>query len=314
MIVVGYNAQGSASNQVVIGNSSITQTLLNGSVGLSTSTPWRTLSVVGTMGIQGLTSSSVGNALCITANNEVTTASVASCAGVSSQRFKHEITPTDLGLSTVLNMRPVAFRYNEGYGDSGKDQQFGLIAEDVQKIDQRLIILDGGGLPTAVRYDFLPTILIKAVQELNAKIEAFISNGIATIKSLQVKTENVHLTGQVCVDNGTYNICVTKDQFSQMLLNAGGTVLIPSPTISPTYSSSNIISTPIPTTSPAVTPEATSTPEITPTPSQTPTASTTPSVTPTPEVTPTPSVEPTPTPTLTPSPTVAPDAETPVIL
>ncbi len=153
-------------------------------VGIATSSPWRTLSVTGTVAFNGLTTSAVGNAVCITAGREITTANSASCLGVSSQRFKKNIEDADLGLSTIHALRPVTFDYKEGYGDSGKDQQFGLIAEEAYDVDRRLAVLDAKGVPTTVRYDFLPTILIKAVKELSAKVDDLIDQGLGSLKAL----------------------------------------------------------------------------------------------------------------------------------
>ena len=159
-----YGSTGGTNNYDAIFNG-------GGNIGIGTTSPWRRLSVTGTVGFDGLTSSATGDAICITANKEITTASGASCLGVSSQRFKHDIVDLDLGLSTVLNLRPVGFLYNEGYGDSGTVQQFGLIAEEAYAVDPRLAVLDAGGLPTTVRYDFLAPLLIKSVQQIGRVID-----------------------------------------------------------------------------------------------------------------------------------------------
>jgi hypothetical protein len=47
-IVIGYNAIGLGANTAVLGNSGITKTVLQGSVGIGTTSPWSTLSVNGT--------------------------------------------------------------------------------------------------------------------------------------------------------------------------------------------------------------------------------------------------------------------------
>jgi len=275
-----------------------------GSVGIATTSPSSKLTVNGTsyfagamlatssVTFTGLSTNAVASALCIDSSGLISTASVAACSGVSSQRFKHNILDTDLGLSTILNLRPVSFRYNQGFGDSGKDQQFGLVAEEVQKIDSRLIILDSGGLPTAVRYDFLPTILVKAVQELSAKIDNFVTQGIATIKNLVVEsiTAAVGNFKEVNADKiCSGQTCVTEVQLKTLLQNANLSAALPN--VTPT-------------------PSATPTPTATPSPEEQPEASPTPTPTPTPTTEPTPS--PTPTVDPTPSPTVAPDVSTPI--
>ena len=52
---IGSGAQVTASNQVVIGNGSVTQTLLNGNVGIGTTNPGQILDVQGTVRMLGLT-------------------------------------------------------------------------------------------------------------------------------------------------------------------------------------------------------------------------------------------------------------------
>lgn len=51
--VFGYNATGNGSNSVTLGNSSITKTILQGNVGIGTTTPFAKLSVMNTLGGSG---------------------------------------------------------------------------------------------------------------------------------------------------------------------------------------------------------------------------------------------------------------------
>ena len=53
---IGYGSRVTASNQVVIGNTSVTQTLLNGNVGIGTSTPSSALEISGSFTARGLSS------------------------------------------------------------------------------------------------------------------------------------------------------------------------------------------------------------------------------------------------------------------
>jgi hypothetical protein len=315
-----YNTSGALSSVMTSG----------GALGVGTTSPWRTFSVNGTMSLQGITSSSVGNALCITANNEVTTASVAACAGVSSRRFKHDILNDDLGLPTILNLRPVTFKYNQGYGDSGKDQQFGLIAEEVQQIDPRLIILDSGGLPTAVRYDFLPMLLIKAVQEQQLQIDALtgssttpngyssgfisslferflemLSTAAVTIKDLVAESITASVGNFKHVNSDEVNAvkicvgqtCVTETQLKLLLQNANVSAVLPDSTTTPSLpSASTVVSNPSPTPTPSSTTTSTITPEpsVSPTPPPLVTLEPTPTASSTPTVTPEPQASSTP--------------------
>jgi hypothetical protein len=69
-------------------------------------------------------------------------------------------------LRMVDAMRPVAFRYRPGYGDDGRYEQFGLIAEDVALIDERMVGRDVEGALRGVRYMELTAVLAGAIKEL----------------------------------------------------------------------------------------------------------------------------------------------------
>ena len=176
-----------------------------GNVGIGTTSPWRTLSVTGNVGFDGLTAGAGAGTLCLSANKEVTYSAGATCT-VSSERFKHNINTSIIGLDFVNQLRPVTFEYNKDIGVSG--EQFGLIAEEVEKLDPRLVVHDAGGLPYSVRYENLTAILVKAIQELSGKISPLLS---------WFSFNNNNL----CVDN----VCVTREQFKQILIQAGGTNL-----------------------------------------------------------------------------------------
>jgi hypothetical protein len=59
-IVIGYGAVGAGSNSVVLGNDSITRTILKGNVGIGTTTPSQRLTVVGNIGIQAGSNAFIG--------------------------------------------------------------------------------------------------------------------------------------------------------------------------------------------------------------------------------------------------------------
>jgi len=106
-----------------------------GNVGVATTSPWRTLSVVGTMAINGLTSSTAGNAVCILANFEVVTAGNTTCV-TSSKYTKHDIKEitSEEAKRVISQLTPVQYVNNEK-----GDARYGFIAEEVEKIDPKLI-------------------------------------------------------------------------------------------------------------------------------------------------------------------------------
>jgi Chaperone of endosialidase len=85
----------------------------------------------------------------------------------SSARYKHNIRDSIYGLADVLALRSVMFEYN---ADGRTD--VGVIAEDVLPVIPELVSLNQDGLPESVAYDRFISVLIKAVQELSAKVTA----------------------------------------------------------------------------------------------------------------------------------------------
>lgn len=136
-------------------------------VGIGTTTPWRTLSVTGTVGFDGLTTSAgtvVGLCL-ITGTKEVSANTGANCT-VSSLRFKRDIATLGVSaLDMVKAMRTVTYEYKDNPAS-----HIGLIAEEIQAIDPRLVGLDGEGLPSSIDTEGVVSVLVAAVQELNQKI------------------------------------------------------------------------------------------------------------------------------------------------
>lgn len=157
------------------GGNGFTQTGSLG-VGIATTSPWRTLSVSGTGAWTGLSTAagaiSGGTYLCEDANFQIIS-DTATCL-VSSRRFKEDIVPlSDDSLSKVLALNPVSFEYKKT-GNAQLDargQQLGFIAEDVVKVEPRLVVLDDTGQPFQVQYENMTALLAKAIQQLNARVD-----------------------------------------------------------------------------------------------------------------------------------------------
>ena len=97
---------------------------------------------------------------------------------VSSARFKEAIKPMDKASAAILNLKPVTFRYKKEV-DPDKIPQFGLVAEEVEKVDPDLVIRDEEGKVSTVRYEAVNAMLLneflkehKKVQELEKQIAA----------------------------------------------------------------------------------------------------------------------------------------------
>ena len=66
----------------------------------------------------------------------------------SSRRFKKEIKAMDQVSQAILGLKPVTFHYKS---DTKDTPQFGLIAEDVAKVNPELVVRDENGEIYTVR-------------------------------------------------------------------------------------------------------------------------------------------------------------------
>src|SRR5213078_4950824 len=103
---------------------------------------------------------------------------------VSSERFKDEVKPMDKASEAILALKPVTFHYKHELDPEGIPQ-FGLVAEDVEKVNPDLVVRDAKGKVFTVRYEAVSVMLLneflkehRTVQELKstaAKQEATIA-------------------------------------------------------------------------------------------------------------------------------------------
>ncbi len=91
-------------------------------------------------------------------------------AQVSSRRFKEEIKPMDKASDAILALNPVTFRYKKEI-DSKRITQFGLVAEDVEKVNPDLVLHDKEGKPYTVRYDQVNAMLLNEFLKEHKKVE-----------------------------------------------------------------------------------------------------------------------------------------------
>jgi len=120
---------------------------------------------------------------------------------VSSERFKDAVRPMDKASEAILSLKPVTFRYKKEL-DPKATPQFGLVAEQVAKVDPDLVARDAEGKPFTVRYDEVNAMLLneflkeyKKVEEQDAKItrlEAALKEQAAQIQKVAalVKTRD----------------------------------------------------------------------------------------------------------------------------
>ena len=94
----------------------------------------------------------------------------------SSRRYKEDIRPMDTTSEALYRLQPVTFRYKKEI-DRTQSTAFGLIAEEVAKVNPNLIAFNSQGLPESVHYEMVNAMLLneflkehQSVQELKATV------------------------------------------------------------------------------------------------------------------------------------------------
>ena len=115
----------------------------------------------------------LGNIYGVTTQNGTTAPVVVSADGqlgtvASSERFKKDIATMDKASDAILSLRPVTFHYKT---DSNGTPQFGLIAEEVARVNPALVLPDKEGKPYTVRYDAVNAMLLNEFLKEHRKVD-----------------------------------------------------------------------------------------------------------------------------------------------
>src|SRR5207249_239842 len=89
---------------------------------------------------------------------------------VSSERFKDGIKPMDKASEAILALKPVTFRYKHELDPDGIPQ-FGLVAEQVEKVNPALVARDDQGKAYTVRYEAVNAMLLNEFLKEHRKVE-----------------------------------------------------------------------------------------------------------------------------------------------
>jgi hypothetical protein len=114
-------------------------------------------------------------------------------AQVSSRRFKDEIKPVDKASEAIYALKPVSFRYKAEI-EPTRPLSFGLIAEDVQKINPDLVMRNADGKPASVRYDAVNAMLLNEFLKEHKKVaelEATVAGLARAVKEQAVQIRKV---------------------------------------------------------------------------------------------------------------------------
>ena len=88
----------------------------------------------------------------------------------SSRRFKEEIKPMDKASEALFALKPVTFRYKKDIDPAGTSQ-FGLVAEEVERVNPDLVACDKEHKPYSVRYDQVNAMLLNEFLKEHRKVE-----------------------------------------------------------------------------------------------------------------------------------------------
>ena len=121
----------------------------------------------------------------------------------SSARFKEAIKPMDKASEAIHALKPVTFCYKEGLDPEGIPQ-FGLVAEEVEKVNPDLVMKDVEGKVYTVRYDAVNAMLLteflkehRKVEQMQKQIDAL----IAGLQKLSAQLEVSKPVAQMVVNN-----------------------------------------------------------------------------------------------------------------
>ena len=157
---------GSESYNIAIANTGTVSTSNQLNIGSGTGSGANQLNSAFISGIQTIVV--VGTSVLVSATDQLGVAA-------SSAQFKSDIQDMADSSSPLLNLRPVTFVWNKesspGLKDATDARQFGLIAEEVDKIMPSLVNYKDG-LPFSVNYHDLPAMLLNEVKKLSARVES----------------------------------------------------------------------------------------------------------------------------------------------
>jgi uncharacterized coiled-coil protein SlyX len=128
----------------------------------------------------------------------------------SSARFKEAIKPMDQASEAVLALKPVTFRYKHEIDPKGIPQ-FGLVAEDVEKVNPDLVARDAEGKVFTVRYEAVNAMLLNEFLKEHKEVEGQEAT-ITQVKSTAAKQEATIAKQQKQIEALTTGLQKVSDQ------------------------------------------------------------------------------------------------------
>ena len=108
----------------------------------------------------------------------------------SSARYKENIQAMDTASEAIHSLKPVTFRYKRQLDPDGIPQ-FGLVAEEVEKVNPDLVARDEQGKPYSVRYEAVNAMLLNEFLKEHKKVEKLEAALMAVNKRLEEQEAKV---------------------------------------------------------------------------------------------------------------------------
>jgi hypothetical protein len=132
----------------------------------------------------------------------------------SSRKYKHDIQPMDKASETLYQLKPVTFKFNSDWKGT---TEYGLIAEEVEKVDSQLVSHKDGEIVT-VHYEQINSMLLneflkehKKVEEQQASISQLESEMQTMVAQLKEQGNQIQkVTAQLEVSKPAPQVVATK--------------------------------------------------------------------------------------------------------
>lgn len=147
------------------GNSGLLKFLNNNVTGM-------TISGTGAITMPNVASSSAattGTVCWTTGTGNLTVDTTVACLS-STRKVKQNIEKLNVGLMEIMKLEPISYDLKPEFNSEHLGRQVGLIAEDVQTVDNRLVGLDSNGEVKGVRYMQLTAVLVRGIQQQQIEI------------------------------------------------------------------------------------------------------------------------------------------------
>jgi len=108
----------------------------------------------------------------------------------SSERFKDEVKPMDKASEVILALKPVTCLYKHHLDPAGIPQ-FGLVAEEVEKVNPDLVARDAEGRIYTVRYEAVNAMLLNEFLKEHRNVQKLEATVVQQQKEIQALTANL---------------------------------------------------------------------------------------------------------------------------